>query len=109
MQQKEYKKNVLISAFNCSPYAGSEQYLGWSSAVATANYGYRTYVLTIDKTKQEIEKWFEEHGDTGLKDDLSFVYVSIPNNIYYPNTQDQLEDTIEKNKFRMKWQLMISW
>lgn len=34
MQQKEYKKNVLISAFNCSPYAGSEQYLGWSSAVA---------------------------------------------------------------------------
>lgn len=41
MQQKEYKKNVLISAFNCSPYAGSEQYLGWSSAVATANYGYR--------------------------------------------------------------------
>lgn len=28
MQQKEYKKNVLISAFNCSPYAGSEQYLG---------------------------------------------------------------------------------
>lgn len=56
MQQKEYKKNVLISAFNCSPYAGSEQYLGWSSAVATANYGYRTYVLTIDKTKQEIEK-----------------------------------------------------
>lgn len=52
MQQKEYKKNVLISAFNCSPYAGSEQYLGWSSAVATANYGYRTYVLTIDKTKR---------------------------------------------------------
>lgn len=40
MQQKEYKKNVLISAFNCSPYAGSEQYLGWSSAVATANYGW---------------------------------------------------------------------
>lgn len=82
MQQKEYKKNVLISAFNCSPYAGSEQYLGWSSAVATANYGYRTYVLTIDKTKQEIEKWFEEHGDTGLKDDLSFVYVSIPNALW---------------------------
>ena len=82
MQQKEYKKNVLISAFNCSPYAGSEQYLGWSSAVATANYGYRTYVLTIDKTKQEIEKWFEEHDDTRLKDDLSFVYVSIPNTLW---------------------------
>ena len=82
MQQKEYKKNVLISAFNCSPYAGSEQYLGWSSAVATANYGYRTYVLTIDKTEQEIEKWFEEHDDTRLKDDLSFVYVSIPNTLW---------------------------
>lgn len=62
MQQKEYKKNVLISAFNCSPYAGSEQYLGWSSAVATANYGYRTYVLTIDKTKQEMVPELQVRG-----------------------------------------------
>ncbi len=39
-------------------------------------------MLTIDKTKQEIEKWFEEHDDTRLKDDLSFVYVSIPNTLW---------------------------
>lgn len=26
-------------------------------------------------------------------------YFFSSNNIYYPNTQDQLEDTIEKNKF----------
>lgn len=49
MQQKEYKKNVLISAFNCSPYAGSEQYLGWSSAVATANYPYNSYTTCFSE------------------------------------------------------------
>lgn len=28
MQQKEYKKNVLISAFNCSPYADQNSIWG---------------------------------------------------------------------------------
>lgn len=74
----EDRKNVLISAFNCSPYAGSEQYLGWSTAISTANYGYRTYVVTIDKTKDEIERWIEKYGDNDLKNKLSFIYVSIP-------------------------------
>ncbi|HEY8593658.1 MAG TPA: glycosyltransferase family 4 protein [Devosiaceae bacterium] len=41
-----HSKRVLLSAFACSPFRGSEEGIGWHWAVEIANLGYRVTVLT---------------------------------------------------------------
>jgi glycosyltransferase involved in cell wall biosynthesis len=46
---------VLVSAFHCSPYAGSENYIGWSAVQCLAR-DHDLWVLTSGRNRPEVER-----------------------------------------------------
>jgi glycosyltransferase involved in cell wall biosynthesis len=64
---------LLISAYACSPFMGSEPGIGWGfvSALAKRNV---VYVITEkDEFENDIQQYFDAHPE--LKDNLKFIYV----------------------------------
>ncbi|WP_159522012.1 glycosyltransferase family 4 protein [Sunxiuqinia indica] len=64
-------KNVLLSAFSCNPYKGSESANGWNWSVGIVQQGFNVHVLTRKESKEDIER----HP---MVDNLSFHYISFP-------------------------------
>lgn len=64
--------NILLSAFECNPYRGSDSYVGWSYARSLSQL-HTVYVLTRNANKTDIEGYFNSHKDE-LRN-LHFVYV----------------------------------
>jgi len=67
--------NLLLSAFDCEPYRGSEYGVGWHWALELARLGIETWVLTRAIHRDPIE--------AGLKDlpdlpNLHFLYYDLP-------------------------------
>ncbi len=68
--------NILLSAYNCSPYSGSEAALGWNWVTALAMKGYCLHILTDIFNQKAIEKYIS--GDeTDLLKNVKFVYVDF--------------------------------
>ncbi len=65
--------NILYIAYSCSPYHGSEDQIGWSIPVISANKNH-VFVITKQEHKQEIEQYLKMHKI----DNISFYYVDIP-------------------------------
>ena len=64
--------NVLISAYACNPYKGSEEGVGWGWVTAIAR-SHDVCVLTADYHREDIEKALA--GDSDLRGRAKFVYV----------------------------------
>ena len=64
-------KKVLLSAFSCNPYKGSESASGWNWSVGLVQQGFSVHVLTREESKEDIER----HPKI---DNLSFHYISFP-------------------------------
>ena len=68
---------ILMSAYNCSPYRGSECAVGWYSAFTAAKFGHEVTVITNLFYRDEIEKFLKENSNSPAKD-IHFIYIEIP-------------------------------
>lgn len=64
---------ILLSAIGCNPYDGSENYCGWSFALAMRKY-HDVTVLTRSVNRPAIERYCAEYGIG----DLRFLYCDVP-------------------------------
>lgn len=66
--------NILISAYACDPYKGSEPGVGWNVAVELAKT-HTVYVLTRRKNRSSIEKFLSNNQSFNA----TFIYHDFPN------------------------------
>lgn len=64
---------VLISAYACSPYAGSEPGVGWGFITALATYHKLWVIVEEEKFRPSIENYL--HGDPELSRRVTFHYI----------------------------------
>ena len=69
-------KNILLSAYACSPNYGSEPEVGWQWATNLAQLNYKVTVVTHADNKKKIINF------RNLKN-LTFVYYDLPNFINF--------------------------
>jgi glycosyltransferase involved in cell wall biosynthesis len=55
-------KRILLLAYACSPYRGSEAGVGWNRAIETAKYFDTWVICKQNKYAKEINKWISENG-----------------------------------------------
>ena len=68
---KKIERNILVSAFACSPSLGSEDGVGWHWATELENLGNRVTVITRTRFQAEIDAHLAANPQIKLK----FVYV----------------------------------
>jgi len=67
------RKRVLLLAYSCSPYRGSEPGVGWHRAVETAKY-FDTWVICGKREfEADIKRYFKAHGELP---GLHFFFIS---------------------------------
>lgn len=71
---------LLISAYACEPYAGSEYGVGWNIAVNLAKH-HTVYVLTRSRCRDKIENELTLNPISNLH----FLFYDIPSIMYYKN------------------------
>lgn len=64
---------ILLSVFECNPYAGSDCYIGWAYAVNLAKC-HEVFALTRAENREDIERFLSENEVDG-KEKLNFYYV----------------------------------
>lgn len=62
IEVKRTRKRVLLLAYFCSPYRGSEWGGGWHRAVQTAGY-FDTWVISGKNSEKDIRRYFAENGE----------------------------------------------
>lgn len=67
-------KRILISAYSCSPYKGSEPSVGWNW-VKYLSAEYEIWCITRKLNKSAIERWLAENDFSLL---THFIYVDFP-------------------------------
>ena len=68
------KMNILLSAYGCDPFRGSEGSIGWNWAYELARAGHRVWVITAPFGKESIE---EVLASTSIPT-LTVIYVDLP-------------------------------
>lgn len=86
---------VLLSAFACAPYRGSEPGVGWNWAMALAKYN-DVVVLTREENRREIEDYKKENCVP-----FQVEYFGIP--FFEKNTKIPFQ----KNLYTMQWQRKV--
>jgi glycosyltransferase involved in cell wall biosynthesis len=85
-------KRILLSAFECNPYCGSDAEVGWQWARQLSIRGFDITVITRRTNQQEIERCVADTGDCAEVDfeyiDIEWLYpctslINPRNNIYY--------------------------
>lgn len=66
--------NILLSAFECNPYMGSDAEVGWQWGHQLSKRGYKVTVITRSTHQKEIEQWITKTGESKA---VNFVYVDI--------------------------------
>lgn len=69
------KKSILVSAFACNPYQGTEPGYGWNFSVEMSKY-FIVHCLVREKDKVDIEEAVKKNPL--LYEDLNFHYVILP-------------------------------
>jgi glycosyltransferase involved in cell wall biosynthesis len=67
--------DILLSAFACDPYFGSDEEVGWQWARELSQRGHRVTVLTRQSHQRDIEKGVAELGRC---QNVHFVYHDLP-------------------------------
>ncbi len=65
---------ILISAFGCDPYAGSEPNLSWSLSSMLADMGHEVWIITRTKGRENVEKEMALRP----RPNLHFEFVGMP-------------------------------
>ena len=68
------KRKIMVSAYACEPYKGSEIGVGWHWVLEMSKY-YELWVVTRSNNKEPIEKFFKEKN---LNSDIHFIYYDLP-------------------------------
>lgn len=71
---------ILISAYACSPYDGSERAVGWNWITELDKY-HTIIALTSSKYKKDIEDYLYKNPET-LKN-TKFIYIDVPNTSWH--------------------------
>ena len=69
---KSHSIRVLLLAYTCSPYRGSEPGVGWHRAIESAKYFDTWVICEMHEFKDDIERYFIEHGKI---QNLHFCFV----------------------------------
>jgi glycosyltransferase involved in cell wall biosynthesis len=72
-QSKGEPLRILLSAYACEPYKGSEPGVGWNWALQAARY-HEVWVLTRANNRAAIESWLQRTPVARLQ----FVYYDLP-------------------------------
>lgn len=78
MNNNKNKLNILLSAYACEPYKGSEPSVGWNWALNLSKK-HNVYVITRKNNKEIIEKFLKENKI--YKNNLTFYYYDCSNKI----------------------------
>ncbi len=65
--------NILYIAYSCSPYAGSEDKIGWCVPFESSKTN-QVYVITKEEQREPIERYISTHSECNVQ----FYYVDIP-------------------------------
>jgi glycosyltransferase involved in cell wall biosynthesis len=99
------RRKILISAYACNPYRGSEEGVGWGWVNAIAKY-HDLWVITADFHSQDIEREIRKHSK-GFQN-VSFHYVPPKPWHYAPTKRWRfIEESLLKpimNLAYRKWQ-----
>jgi glycosyltransferase involved in cell wall biosynthesis len=68
------KKRILLSAFECNPFVGSDAEVGWQWARQLSRRNFNVTVLTRKTHQVDIEKAIAETGDCAQ---VRFIYVDM--------------------------------
>lgn len=66
---------ILLSAYACEPYRGSEPWVGWNWALELARQNHDVWVITRKRNQEAIEKGLLELSPLP---NLHFVYYDVP-------------------------------
>lgn len=66
---------ILLSAYACNPYKGSEPGIGWHWAFELSKMGYEVYVITRLKNKRDIENYVKLNPDCKK---IRFIFHDLP-------------------------------
>lgn len=69
---------VLISAYTCSPYKGSEPGVGWNFVYGISKYHEVHVIVERKKWKKDIEKFIKENP--GLEKNIKFYFIKKKRN-----------------------------
>lgn len=98
---------ILLSAYGCNPYKGSEYGHGWNWAWHLAEAGHEVWCLTTPRGQADIERYLAEHSQPRLH----FVFVHLPkwvektyrnqagvyfNYLYWQNTAAKLARRLDR-------------
>lgn len=75
-------KKVILSAYACVPFAGSELGNGWNWAYGLYLKGFKVYCLTSVRGKDKIDEFMASNPECTIE----FIYVTVPDriqNLYY--------------------------
>ena len=69
-----YKRKIMISAYACEPYKGSEPGVGWNWVLQMSKY-YELWVLTRKSNEENINKFINLNKDF---ESIHFIYFDLP-------------------------------
>lgn len=85
--------NILMSSFNCSPYKGSENSLGWNWTYTAAKDGNTISVLTRNINKHDIERYWNlcSEEEIKIRERIKYYYIEPDkNNLNISNHINQI-------------------
>ena len=66
--------NILLSAYACEPFKGSEPAVGWNWAQELSKQGHNVYVVTRKNNEGNINKYYKNKPKK-----IKFIYYDLPN------------------------------
>lgn len=66
--------NILLSAYACEPFKGSEPAVGWNWAQELSKQGHKVYVVTRKNNESNINKYYKNKPKK-----IKFIYYDLPN------------------------------
>lgn len=94
--------NILMSSFNCSPYKGSENALGWNWTYTAAKEGNTISVLTWNDNKNDIERYWNNCSQEEIKIRARIKYYYIQPKEYNLRISNHINEILVYRSFQKK-------
>ena len=77
------RKNILVSAYACSPYKGSEPGVGWGFISELCKYHNLHIIVEEEKFKHEITEWLLRNNESDVAKYGKFYFIKKKGIDYY--------------------------